>query len=121
MEQSREDMKHAMLMMLTENKPFLAPIGDHPQKILDIGTGTGPWAKDRTMRIVGLYQKIAVEDGIPFLTGRPFQALEMSEAEAEVTIAMTRKGLDDPTVHRHFNYYFWYAQKPGSSKAEKGV
>lgn len=41
MEQSREDMKHAMLMMLTENKPFLAPIGDHPQKILDIGTGTG--------------------------------------------------------------------------------
>ncbi|KAG6076340.1 hypothetical protein E4U31_003495 [Claviceps sp. LM219 group G6] len=226
MEQSREDMKHAMLMMLTENKPFLAPIGDHPQKILDIGTGTGIWAIDvgdrypsakvrgvdiapiqpkwvppnvsfvvddcakdwierdadlemltkslcddgtmpdddpvkylcetatrafekcgmkttlapnlephlreagfetsiakssRTMRIVGLYQKIAVEDGIPFLTGRPFQALEMSEAEAEVTIAMTRKGLDDPTVHRHFNYYFWYAQKPGSSKAEKGV
>lgn len=40
-EQSREDMKHAMLMMLTGNKPFLAPIGDHPQKILDIGTGTG--------------------------------------------------------------------------------
>ncbi|KAG5967893.1 hypothetical protein E4U57_007971 [Claviceps arundinis] len=81
----------------------------------------GPWAKDRTMRIVGLYQKIAVEDGIPFLTGRPFQALEMSEAEAEVTIAMARKGLDNPTVHRYFNYYFWCAQKPGSSRAEKGV
>ncbi|KAG6173304.1 hypothetical protein E4U51_005739 [Claviceps purpurea] len=268
MEQSREDMKHAMLMMLTENKPFLAPIGDHPQKILDIGTGTGiwaidvgdrypsakvrgidiapiqpewvppnvtfvvddcakdwierdadlahfrymivifketskvlghafeslrpggwielqemlttslcddgtmpdddpvkylcetatkafekcgmettlapklepylreagfekihcqifkvpigPWAKDKTMRIVGLYQKIAVEDGLPFLTGRPFQALEMSEAEAEVTIAMARKGLDDPTVHRYFNYYFWYAQKPGKRSAEQG-
>ncbi|KAG6107599.1 hypothetical protein E4U14_004090 [Claviceps sp. LM454 group G7] len=43
---TQEDMKHAMLMMLTENKPFLAPIGDHPQKILDIGTGTGIWAID---------------------------------------------------------------------------
>lgn len=41
LEQNREDMKHAMLMMLTESKPFLAPIGSHPQKILDIGTGTG--------------------------------------------------------------------------------
>ncbi|KAG5957799.1 hypothetical protein E4U56_005980 [Claviceps arundinis] len=40
-EQSREDMQHAMLMMLMENKLFLSPIGDHPQKILDIGTGTG--------------------------------------------------------------------------------
>ncbi|KAG6025328.1 hypothetical protein E4U19_003245 [Claviceps sp. Clav32 group G5] len=44
LEQNREDMKHATLMMLTENKLFLAPIGDHSQKILDIGTGTGTWA-----------------------------------------------------------------------------
>lgn len=40
-EQNREDLKHSMLMMLTENKLFFSPIGDHPQKILDIGTGTG--------------------------------------------------------------------------------
>ncbi|KAG6039313.1 hypothetical protein E4U39_007727 [Claviceps sp. Clav50 group G5] len=31
----------------------------------------------------------------------------MSEAEAEVAIAMARKSLDDPDVHRYFNYYFW--------------
>jgi hypothetical protein len=40
-EQAREDMKHAMLMELTDGVLFYAPIGDHPQKILDIGTGTG--------------------------------------------------------------------------------
>jgi hypothetical protein len=40
-EQSREDMKHAMLLELTDGKLFYAPIGDHPQRILDIGTGTG--------------------------------------------------------------------------------
>jgi hypothetical protein len=40
-EQSREDMKHAMLLELTDGELFYAPIGDHPQQILDIGTGTG--------------------------------------------------------------------------------
>ncbi|KAG5988034.1 hypothetical protein E4U52_006953 [Claviceps spartinae] len=46
----------------------------------------------------------------------------MSEAEAEVTIAMARKGLEDPDVHRYFHYYFWYAQKPGlEAKAAKHI
>lgn len=77
----------------------------------------GPWAKDRTMRVVGLYQKMAVLDFLPTLTGRPFKALGMSDAEAEVAVAMARKGLDNANAHRYFNYYFWYAQKPGSSGA----
>ena len=40
-EQAREDMKHVMLMELTGGKLFFAPIGEHPQKIVDMGTGTG--------------------------------------------------------------------------------
>ena len=40
-EQNREDMKHAMLMELTDGALFFAPIGDEPQQILDVGTGTG--------------------------------------------------------------------------------
>jgi hypothetical protein len=46
-EQNREDMKHAMLMELTDGELFYAPVGDHPQKILDIGTGTGEWIQFR--------------------------------------------------------------------------
>ncbi|KAL1870015.1 hypothetical protein VTK73DRAFT_2824 [Phialemonium thermophilum] len=42
-EQEREDMKHAMVKMLCQTLHF-APIGDRPQQILDIGTGTGIWA-----------------------------------------------------------------------------
>lgn len=41
--QQREDMKHAMVKMLCGQLHF-APIGGHPQEILDIGTGTGIWA-----------------------------------------------------------------------------
>lgn len=43
-EQQREDMKHSMFKMLCGNKLFYAPIGQSPQEILDIGTGTGIWA-----------------------------------------------------------------------------
>jgi len=37
-------MKHAMVLELTDGKLYNAPIGDSPQKIIDIGTGTGIWA-----------------------------------------------------------------------------
>jgi hypothetical protein len=42
-EQDREDMKHAMMVNLCQTLHF-APIGDNPQNILDMGTGTGIWA-----------------------------------------------------------------------------
>ena len=45
-EQNREDMKHAMVLELTNGKLVYAPIGDNPQKVIDLGTGTGIWAID---------------------------------------------------------------------------
>ncbi|WQF86659.1 Putative S-adenosyl-L-methionine-dependent methyltransferase superfamily [Colletotrichum destructivum] len=45
MEQEREDMKHAMVLHVCEGVLHNAPL-DNPQKILDIGTGTGIWAID---------------------------------------------------------------------------
>ncbi|TKW50189.1 Trans-aconitate 2-methyltransferase [Colletotrichum tanaceti] len=44
MEQEREDMKHAMVKLLCNQQLNFAPIGDWPQQVLDIGTGTGAWA-----------------------------------------------------------------------------
>ncbi|KAI1137331.1 S-adenosyl-L-methionine-dependent methyltransferase [Hypoxylon sp. FL0543] len=43
-EQNREDIKHIAFLELTRGKHFFAPIGDHPRKIIDLGTGTGTWA-----------------------------------------------------------------------------
>ncbi|KAF8860843.1 S-adenosyl-L-methionine-dependent methyltransferase [Acephala macrosclerotiorum] len=45
-EMDRIDMSHAKYYMLLEKKRFLAPISEHPQKILDLGCGTGIWAID---------------------------------------------------------------------------
>ncbi|KAF5644650.1 methyltransferase [Fusarium tjaetaba] len=43
-EQEREDMKHAMVRLLSGQKLHFAPLDENPQNILDIGTGTGIWA-----------------------------------------------------------------------------
>lgn len=42
----RNDLQHCKLTLLLENKLFIAPIGDNPQNILDLGTGSGIWAMD---------------------------------------------------------------------------
>ncbi|KAI0181628.1 S-adenosyl-L-methionine-dependent methyltransferase [Hypoxylon sp. FL1284] len=44
-EQEREDMQHAMVMLLCDGKLHYAPLRN-PQSVLDIGTGTGIWAID---------------------------------------------------------------------------
>lgn len=33
-------------MLLLDGRLHLSPIGDNPQEVLDIGTGTGIWAID---------------------------------------------------------------------------
>lgn len=43
-EQNREDMLHTMMMESTDGRLFYAPIGPNPQKVIDLGTGTGLWA-----------------------------------------------------------------------------
>ncbi len=40
-EMDRIDMAHAKYYMLLEKRRFLAPIDKNPQKILDLGCGTG--------------------------------------------------------------------------------
>jgi hypothetical protein len=44
-EQEREDMKHTVAVHLLGGKLHNAPL-KNPQKIIDIGTGTGSWAID---------------------------------------------------------------------------
>ncbi|KAH6631588.1 S-adenosyl-L-methionine-dependent methyltransferase [Chaetomium tenue] len=43
-EYKRESLRHMMLKELLGGKLYLAPIGDNPQKIIDLGTGFGEWA-----------------------------------------------------------------------------
>ncbi|RSL46755.1 hypothetical protein CEP54_013696 [Fusarium duplospermum] len=40
------DVAHQWMTMMLDDKLYAAPITDNPQRILDIGTGTGLWAID---------------------------------------------------------------------------
>lgn len=42
----RNDLQHCKFTLLLDDKFFLAPIDSNPQKILDMGTGSGIWAID---------------------------------------------------------------------------
>ncbi|TVY27816.1 Secondary metabolism regulator LAE1 [Lachnellula hyalina] len=43
-ENDRLDLFHHLLTLRCDGQLFLAPIGSNPQRILDLGTGTGIWA-----------------------------------------------------------------------------
>ncbi|KAL1850094.1 hypothetical protein Plec18170_007192 [Paecilomyces lecythidis] len=43
-EQDRMDLLHHIYRLLLKGELNLAPIGSDPQRVLDIGTGTGIWA-----------------------------------------------------------------------------
>ncbi|KAH8177943.1 methyltransferase domain-containing protein [Sarocladium implicatum] len=40
------DLNHEMLLLAMDNRLYCAPISEHPERVLDIGTGTGIWAVD---------------------------------------------------------------------------
>lgn len=40
------DLAHHIYRLLIGGELFLAPIGKNPQRVLDLGTGTGIWAMD---------------------------------------------------------------------------
>ncbi|KAL1980829.1 hypothetical protein VTN96DRAFT_3483 [Rasamsonia emersonii] len=45
-EADRLDMLHEMILTTMHRKLFLAPIGESPTRVIDLGTGTGIWAID---------------------------------------------------------------------------
>ncbi|KAL2138694.1 hypothetical protein VTI28DRAFT_6367 [Corynascus sepedonium] len=105
--------KFGMNVTLPKNlEPMLRDAGFQNIQCVVKKVPIGPWARDKTLRLIGQYQKMAVQEIMPVLPGRPFTALGMSQVESQVTLAHARQGLDDMRVHRYFHYYFWFAQKP---------
>jgi len=43
-ELDRLDLMHHLMTLRTDGKLHVAPLPEHPQRILDLGTGTGIWA-----------------------------------------------------------------------------
>jgi ubiquinone/menaquinone biosynthesis C-methylase UbiE len=81
----RLDMQHAMMTLLLDNKLFWSPIDPDPQRVLDLGTGTGIWAIDfadvfPSAEVIGTDLSAIQPDWVP-----PNCRFEIDDAESDWT------------------------------------
>lgn len=72
----------------------------------------GQWARDKKLRLAGWYLRTAITEVLPALCGKPLSVLGLNEVERELWRAAAMRAVNDDSVHRYWNMYFWYAQKP---------
>ncbi|KAK8064381.1 hypothetical protein PG994_007019 [Apiospora phragmitis] len=72
----------------------------------------GQWARDKKLRLAGWYLRTAIHEVLPALCGKPLSVLGLNEVERELWRAAAVRAVNDDSVHRYWNMYFWYAQKP---------
>lgn len=73
----------------------------------------GPWAKNETLRTIGLYNRSIVMDGLQGISMKPLtKGLGWTAEEIEVFLIDVRKSLMDRTIHSYFTFHVCYGQKP---------
>lgn len=72
----------------------------------------GPWARDKTLRVVGMYYRIACEEMFPVVGAMHLPMLGWKPEETEVLFAGCRAGMRDPNIHAYGLMHFWSGQKP---------
>ncbi|KAG4292231.1 hypothetical protein FPRO06_13484 [Fusarium proliferatum] len=77
-------------------------------KVLKVPIGT--WAKDKKLRLIGLYLKTAVSDMFGAMAAKPLRKI-LEPEEIEVFLADARKDLNNVNIHSYEKYYFWMGQK----------
>ncbi|KAM5386304.1 hypothetical protein ACJA88_002454 [Fusarium oxysporum] len=77
-------------------------------KVLKVPIGT--WAKDKKLRLIGLYLKTAVNDMFGAMAAKPLRKI-LGPEEIEVFLADARKDLNNVNIHSYEKYYFWMGQK----------
>jgi hypothetical protein len=102
--------KHAELMrnagfINVEERVFKVPIG--------------LWPKNQTMKLIGLYMRTVLYDGLQAISLGPFtRGLKWQSEEVEVLLADVRKSLMDSSQHTYFTANMIYGQKPLEAAVE---
>lgn len=98
-EQDRLDLQHKLWTLMLGNKLYLAPI-EEPTNVLDIGTGTGIWAKHfarlhPTTNVIGMdLSLIQPTENLP------------------TNLHFIREDAEEMWVHDHpFNFIHWRLSK----------
>jgi SAM-dependent methyltransferase len=100
---------HAILALPDQ----LRKAGFEDVHVVTIKCPMGPWARDRRLRLSGLFLRMALMDGLRGLSHRPLSTgLGWREVQIEVFLAEVRKAVMAPLPHTYWPYHFVYARKP---------
>lgn len=82
-----------------QEKVFKAPIG--------------MWAKNQTLKTIGLYMRSILLDGLQGVSIKPLtKGLDWTVEEVEVFLVDIRKSLMDKSVHSYLTFHVCYGQNP---------
>lgn len=101
------------LFGMTKNAQMLRDAGfvNVEEKVFKIPLGA--WPKNKTMKLIGLYLRSAMYDGLQAVSLGPLvRGLKWTTEEVEVFLISIRKALFDSSVHAYLPFHIVYGQKP---------
>ncbi|RDL40162.1 uncharacterized protein BP5553_00141 [Venustampulla echinocandica] len=76
----------------------------------------GVWPRNKTMKLIGLYMRSVIYDGLQAISLGPFtRGLHWTPEEIEVFLISVRKALMNQATHSYVTFHVVYGQKPGES------
>lgn len=73
----------------------------------------GTWAKNEKLKMIGLYMRTVMYDGVEGISLGPLtKVLNWTHEEVEALLVVLRKALMSSSVHSYLPFYIVYGQKP---------
>jgi hypothetical protein len=101
------------LLAVSENAQRLRDAGfvNVEEKVFKVPVGT--WPKNKTMKMIGLYMRSVIYDGLQGISLGPLiRGLKWSPEDVELFLVGVRKSLMDITTHSYLPFHVVYGQKP---------
>lgn len=113
------------LDLLKQGLQMLGPDVDRPLELaeslrqagfvnVEQKTFIGTWPEDKALRLIGLYMRTVLIEGLQAISLGPLiRGLKWTREEVEVLLIDVRKCLMDSSQHTYFTFHTFFGQKPG--------
>jgi hypothetical protein len=101
------------LSSMVNNAQYLQDAGfvNIQSKVMKVPCGV--WPKNQTMKMVGMYMRSVIYDGLQGISMGPFtRGLKWTPDEVELLLVDVRKSLFDISTHSYLPFHIYYGQKP---------
>lgn len=79
----------------------------------------GKWPKNKTLRLIGLYLRTVLIEGLQAISLGPLtRGLKWTKEEVEVLLIDVRKCLMDSSQHTYYTFHTFFGQKPSANSGQ---